>query len=244
MIAREIQKFLIQSGLTPFIARNVSRELDVMIQEAIENKMRGIDERINMIVTEGFEGLSERINEISAIKLFENISMLRGDKGDNGEPGEQGKPGLSVVGPQGRPGKDGKDGKDGAPGIRGEHGPEGLRGKPGKEVVRKLNTLYQKLDPKVIRGFDTLVGEKREKTLLRGGGMKLRQITPTGAINGSNTTYTVPSHTIGLLFRNGVLQGAGGEDYTESGTGGTTITYVTALASTPQAETHTFLYAT
>lgn len=63
---------------------------------------------------------------------------------------------------------------------------------------------------------------------------------PAGAINGSNAIFTLahaPSPAAGLqLFRNGVLQTAGGVDFTLSGT---TITYVAA----PQTgDTHVCSY--
>lgn len=63
---------------------------------------------------------------------------------------------------------------------------------------------------------------------------------PSGTINGINTTFTLsyaPSPaTMLLLFRNGVFQTAGGEDYTLSGS---TITYVTAPAT---GEKHIAVY--
>lgn len=56
--------------------------------------------------------------------------------------------------------------------------------------------------------------------------------TPTGTVNGSNTTFTLsktPGSAALLLFVNGVLQNAGGNDFTLSGA---TITF--AAGAIPQ----------
>lgn len=52
-------------------------------------------------------------------------------------------------------------------------------------------------------------------------------VAPTGAINGSNTVFTLPGTPtiICLIFRNGILQQGGGVDYTLSVA---TVTFVTA----------------
>lgn len=62
-----------------------------------------------------------------------------------------------------------------------------------------------------------------------GGGFNNNDIVPTGAINGSNTVFTLPATPTPaaslMLFLNGILQQPGGVDYTLSGS---TITYVLA----------------
>ena len=52
-------------------------------------------------------------------------------------------------------------------------------------------------------------------------------LAPTGAINGVNVTFTLPTTPgpVVLVFRNGLLQQGGGIDYTLSGT---TITFTSA----------------
>lgn len=53
-------------------------------------------------------------------------------------------------------------------------------------------------------------------------------VTPTGAVNGVNVTFTlspIPNGLFVLLFRNGLLQAPAGVDYSISGA---TITFVTA----------------
>lgn len=55
-------------------------------------------------------------------------------------------------------------------------------------------------------------------------------VAPTGAINGSNTIFTLPTTptVICLIFRNGILQQGGGVDFTLSVA---TVTFVTAPSS-------------
>jgi hypothetical protein len=52
-------------------------------------------------------------------------------------------------------------------------------------------------------------------------------ITPTGAVNGINTIFTLPTTPgpVVLVYRNGLLQKGGGVDYTLAAT---TITFVSA----------------
>lgn len=52
-------------------------------------------------------------------------------------------------------------------------------------------------------------------------------VAPAGAINGSNTVFTLPTTpgTVVMVFRNGILQQGGGIDFTLSGI---TITFVSA----------------
>jgi hypothetical protein len=73
-----------------------------------------------------------------------------------------------------------------------------------------------------------------------GSGSFVDAEVPTGTINGANASFTLsqsPSPAASLeLYRNGVLQTAGGTDYTLSST---TITYVTAPNS---GDTHVAYY--
>lgn len=85
-----------------------------------------------------------------------------------------------------------------------------------------------------------LVGPRGEAVSLGGAGTFADAEVPTGAINSSNTVFTLahtPSPAVSLqLFRNGVLQRAGGIDYTLATA---TITYVAAPTT---GDTHVCSY--
>lgn len=78
-------------------------------------------------------------------RVFEKISMVKGEKGDKGDRGERGEVGL--VGPRGPEGKAGKDGKDGRPGRDGKDGRDG-RDTP-ETMVAYLEDLIQSVDKKI-----------------------------------------------------------------------------------------------
>ena len=129
---------------------------------------------------------------------------LRGEKGEQGEQGERGP-----IGPQGKPGLPGRDGKNGK---------DGKDGSPDKaeEIRNKLQSLrgIDRLDASAIKNLPKGGG------VLRGGGAALTFEVPSGAVNGSNTAYTLsvtPKASLLLFFVNGQLLRAGGEDYSFSG---------------------------
>ena len=145
----------------------------------------------------------------------------KGDQGESGRDGMDGKDGENGKngrdGKDGRDGRDGADGQNGADGINGIDGINGRDGSPDspQQMADKINTLYEKIKPEVIIGwgdlqnkirnqlsqdFDVRIGVSKTEvkrltdrvvTLEAGGGGGYTIETPTGSVNGSNTTFTV-----------------------------------------------------
>jgi len=178
----------------------------------------------------------EKLVSTIADSLFEKVrlaireSLVKGEKGDPGKT-----PIAGIDFPTPKNGKDGKDGRDGIgiPGQKGDKGDSGLNGflQTGKETVAKINMLATtpelQIDAKHIKNFPEFI--KGRKTLHRGGIVLIANEIPTGAVNGSNTTFTLvntPKGDTERVFVNGARQLPGsGNDYTISGA---TITMATA----------------
>ena len=142
---------------------------------------------------------------------FQGIEKLKGEKGD------------SIIGPQGERGERGGRGERGLVGLqgeRGEMGSPGTRGKDGKDGINaeinieQIKTMIQE----IIRGLPKQkLGAKIPP--FRGGGASLvYNEIPTGAINGSNITFTLANtpRTGGVMvYQDGVRLNRTG--YTISG---------------------------
>ncbi len=86
-------------------------------------------------------------------------------------------------------------------GINGKDGRDGSPDKP-KEIASKLNTLEDKVEPKVIKGlkerFDALkleIGQVRKRTGGSGGGSSVRAQDLSGSLDGATKTFTIPRTT-------------------------------------------------
>lgn len=135
----------------------------------------------------------------------------KGDKGDKGERGERGLPGRDGV--DGIDGKDGKDGKDGEMGVidtatiayledlieqvknevkgvrqsRAGWGAHPLQIKDGNTVIDKVTRVINfGNNLSAVRSADGVV---TVNATAGGGGSTVE--TPTGSVNGSNTSFTV-----------------------------------------------------
>lgn len=129
---------------------------------------------------------------------------LKGERGKDGRPGKDGKDGLP-----GRPGKDGKDGKTPEKGVDyfSMEDIEEFALKAAKlvdvevdlnaeEIVKEINKLEitpdKQIDWKHIKNAPG--SDKREGAALHRGGVKLIWNTELeGAINSSNTVFTLPT---------------------------------------------------
>lgn len=78
-------------------------------------------------------------------------------------------------------------------------------------------------------------------TVSGSGGSGTLTVVDLATPDGSTTTFTVPAHSYGILFLNGIKQRAGGIDYTDNGT---SITYAVAPLGTADIATpwHEFHY--
>lgn len=153
---------------------NIRQITEMVVTELISQKTL----ELNQLKQELIKEFTETIDNIAS-SVKDGQPGDKGDKGDKGEPGE--------IGPQGLPGKDGVDGhdgmngKDGKPGKDGKAGKAGKDGKPGKDgspdkpkqIIEKLNTLKNVLEPDVIKGFWDVINRLQTniKNKQSGGGM-------------------------------------------------------------------------
>lgn len=160
----------------------------------------------------------------------------QGPKGDRGEPGKDGK--------EGKKGKDGKDGRDGKDGEAGTTVRVGWGAHPLQ--VQGLGVVVDKNTRVINFAGSGLASVVRSKSgvvtvTLQAGASSFYTETPSGLINGSNTTYTVV-HDITTVF-NLAINGQylhPNVDYTVSGD---TITMVTALDASLSGLPFTITYA-
>lgn len=172
------------------------------------------------------------------------------DSVKNGKDGRDGEDGLD--------GKDGKDGERGPKGDRGERGPEGKAGASGSTVrvgwgahplqVQGLGVVIDK-NTRVLNfkgsGLSSVVRLPNgvvEVTLQSGeAGSTVYTETPSGLVNGSNTTYTT-ANTINTIYNiaiNGMFLHIN-TDYTFTGS---TITMTSALDASLSGRPFTITYA-
>lgn len=125
-----------------------------------------------------------------------------------------------------------KDGKDGLPGTTGKAGKDAmLEPNAIRDALQSL-TGENRLDASAIKNLMQEIPEKLGRQISgSGAGSFIIGETPTGAVNGSNTTFTLaqsPRPGTVMLYVGGIRMTGGGEDYTISGL---TITTNTAPPS-------------
>lgn len=150
-----------------------------------------------------------------------------GPTGSRGNPGTQGTTGAT--GPQGPTGATGSTGNPGTQGSQGPIGPAGPVGSPASALTVEEVDLSPSFTDVVKLRFnssDGFVVTQPSANVVRIDLVLAGIIwneTPTGAINGSNTAFTLANTPLDtdsvLLTLNGVrLKPGAGEDYTISGT--------------------------
>lgn len=212
--------------------------------EYMDKEMEELESKLDTAVKEVKEEIKESIPNLD--KVLESVRGTQGIQGETGERGETGD-----IGPQGETGPQGPQGERGPKGDMGENGKDGEVGVPGKdgkdgspdtkEQVRdKLEELKdgEKLSIQAIQDLSKILEELRkvEKGGKVGGGFSkihmdrhfIDDETPTGSINGTNTSFTIskaPNPTSSLKVYSGGIRLRVTEDYTISGR---TITFNTA----------------
>lgn len=208
--------------------------------------LRALEERDNLGMMKELykESLrTQQLNEAKQDAEIVNIKFLKGEKGDQGEQGIQGIQGG--IGPKGEPGIDGGDGVDGKDGKPGRNGKDGKDGKDGEAALavnqeKLVTTIIEKirkdkaLDVSDIRNFQSFVykGTKYGVSELMHGGSSssgattLVVETPVGAVDDSNTTFTV-THTPLYIVVNGSQYTVGTGTFTSYAAG--TITLSSAV---------------
>ena len=190
------------------------------------------------------EQIRNRVLEIVEKEVAQQLKVLRGPEGKQGFEGLQGQRGLQGIqggpGSEGPPGPAGPMGVAGPRGLEGKQGLPGLTGKPGKDakaldltgtkiiaLVNALSQTAEKIDASHIKNLPLGATDWKRYQVSGGGTSMIFNETPTGSINGSNTSFTlanVPKSGSTMLFLGGVLLTVT-EDYTISGR---TITMNTA----------------
>jgi hypothetical protein len=191
------------------------------------------------ILAKIYEELKNKPDNFKDIEMIKGKPGEKGEKGEKGDRGERGEKGDTVIGPQGKEGPQGKPGRQGERGemgLRGENGTNGKDGKQGrpgkdaklptaKEIISIISGKLKMADladapefkpsPKWLGSGYThelsdwgqfLQGLANGSIPTASGGVE----TPTGALNGVNTTYTV-LHTPKFITLNGgsLYEGAG-----------------------------------
>ena len=180
--------------------------------------------------------LQEFAEETVIELIMKNLKVLKGPQGKEGIAAKAPIKGVDFLTPQDIKGfldevtprkgthfRDGFDGKEGSRGFRGPQGEIGIQGKEGREgKIAELNI-------KQIKGIIKLLVEEAIKKIpkqLGGisrhrGGLTINfNEIPSGAVDGSNKTYTltsVPKSGTLMFFLGGALQLEGtGNDFTLS----------------------------
>lgn len=221
ILAKAKQKKFLGEG--DFAVRSfIDAKVQAMVQTILAEITPEIVKEAKKKVNEEIDGLTKRImkgdkgekgdkgDSPSETELESLIFPLIPDpiKGERGERGLVGPKGDSIIGPKG------EDGKDGSPDTP-------------IQIADKLNTKEEIVEIKVIKGLqnwlNTLKQNIREKTVQKSGGGQGNWVTepPSGAINDSNTTFTLSSNVASngkaliLLYQGQVLEP--GNQFTISG---------------------------
>ena len=142
-------------------------------------------------LAEAFSSIPEVIEEkIAPVKseikeLGTKIDSIKLKHGRDGKDGKMGKDG-----------KNGTDGKDGLDGVDGKDGQDGLDGSPDspKDVAKKLNTLEDIIDWKVLKDFKSLVNQNTLTTAIQTLENQTRYLIQKAATQSSSslTSVTTP----------------------------------------------------
>jgi len=218
--ARKMIAELLKEEL-PKIKEEIAKELKETIKDIVGNdglvKLQGNPGKDGRTPTKGQDFFTP--DDIEMItRISSNAARpVKGRDYIDGKDGRRGKQGI--------PGKDGRDGRPGP------QGPEGLQGKDGspdtpEDIKKKLQTLKgnERLDASAIKNI--VIKQS-------GGGMgNVFAETPSGAINGSNKTFTltnVPKNNSLIFMLNGqFLRNGSSFEYTLSGK---TVTLTSAMSA-------------
>ena len=160
--------------------------------------------------------LDNRSKAIEKTEIF--VKGLQGEKGERGYTGERGPKGE--IGLPGKDGRDGGDGKDGVS-IKGDQGLPGLNGRDGKDGENSKEITLDQINELVKKAINNLpkpMGGMFGKIVRRGGSSLISNEVPTGAINGTNKTFTLanpPKIDSVMVYQDGVRLNLTG--YTLSG---------------------------
>lgn len=210
--------------------------------------LKALAKQVKDDATSDVDELRQQVEMVVGAQLATIKAKL--DSVKNGKDGRDGEDGLD--------GKDGKDGERGPKGDRGERGPEGKPGASGNTVrvgwgahplqVQALGVVIDK-NTRVINfkgtGLSSVTrlpnGVVEVNVQAGGAGSTIYTETPSGTIDGVNTTYTT-ANTITTVY-NLAINGQFLHPTTDYTVAGTTITMVTALPANLSGLPFTITYA-
>lgn len=150
--------------------KKLKTDSELAIFDHVNDLEDKVDEAITTIEKSVEEVKDRTANDFEVVtKMTQNL--LKDMKGPAGEKGENGKDGeMGSAGPAGKDGLAGMDGREGSQGPMGPagrdgktgpQGPAGMDGNDGspdtaEQIIKKINTTEQQIDPKAIRGFNDL----------------------------------------------------------------------------------------
>lgn len=147
--------------------KKLKTDSELAIFDHVNDLEDKVDEAITTIEKSVEEVKDRTANDFEVVtkmtqNLLKDMKGPAGEKGENGKDGEMGAMGLA--GRDGKIGRDGIDGQKGEKGIDGRPGRDGRDGRDGndgspdtaEQIIKKINTTEQQIDPKAIRGFNDL----------------------------------------------------------------------------------------
>jgi len=246
------------------IKQELMPELEGRVREIVDKVIADIVKEMHVMVETSREISKIDKNMVIDQAVVRVLKDIKGSTGDSGRDGIDGVKGLDapVVSPK-MVAKELKNDSTFKVMTRGEDGLDGEVGKTPTEA--ELTTLIKKALPKIedidikklVKDIEKLQGTDRldylklrnlpvesvgkTKSVHRGGPSTVQTETPSGAINGSNVTYTV-ARRISSIASFGINGQMIHSD--EFSTSGSTITFVTALPSALSATTFEIKYFT
>lgn len=197
------RKLLQDSGMGAGFLDRMNEYVELMISRIIQEKEDAFNTKLDDLKSKLLGEIQTLKKDVPRIRaelrkeiLAQDLKVKDGRDGKNGEPGLRG-----FSGERGEPGRPGKNGKDGSPGI-------GLPGKDGSpdtpdQVVRKVNAadelVLQSQIKELPEALESMRRAIQQKEVVRkfsgrsGGGGTVTYRTPSGDVNGSNTSFTVIS---------------------------------------------------
>ena len=157
----------------------------------------------------------------ATIKNFNGVFIKGkdGEKGETGLTGEKGEKGdRGEKGTIGDKGKDGKDGRDGVDGLNGVDGRDGKDGSPdtAEQIADKLNTLEERVDLKVLKGWKEFLanlGEKGSATRVYGSRMLRNLVDVIGAKDATTGQVLTKQSDGTFAFEDAVAGGGIGNSF-------------------------------
>lgn len=235
------------SELTPQQQKRIEKlsELQDKGNLAILKYILDLEDKIDENLPE-IKNVIERVKGDKGDPGRDGVDGAKGEKGDKGDRGEKGDKGID--GKNGKDGKNGRDGRDGIDGLDGKDGKDGAMGLVDVATIAYLETQMKDIKEQVKKELSEVKiksgrgGGSTDKGIQYALMRSIQAVTPTGTINGSNTTFTVPStiHAILSFELNSRVISLG--EYTITGAKRQTIEFDTAPSASYSGKSFVITY--